>query len=1387
MNMTDRNRAFKNAFAKAFNVRVGALFIFALFMVPLIAGATSSAAAPVPSREFIRGPGGLLIPHYFGPYPNYATSQLPTVTTDPVTGEITSVSGGIRKFIDSLPGLGEAGANNLGQYMPVAVADTTTYLGSDYYEIAVVQYEEKMHTDLLPTTLRGYVQLETPVNAAVSKHVMLQYPNGSTILKPNGEVAYAVDNPHYLGPFIIAQKNVPARVKFTNLLPTGMAGDLFIPVDTTVMGAGMGPMPMLNPDGTVMYNPDGTVMMEMYTQNRATLHLHGGVTPWISDGTPNQWITPAGEMTPYPEGVSVYNVPDMPDPGAGSQTFFYTNQQSARLMFYHDHSLGITRLNVYVGEAAGYILEDEVEKQLVRDGIIPSVEYPLVIQDKTFVPNLSTPYTNMWGTFSSQLGFQDPTWDPMMWGQEGDLWYPHVYMTMANPADPTGQSMFGRWMYSPWFYPPHMPVNGPAPNPYYAGPGNPMEPQLIPGTPNPSTPGEAFMDTPVVNGAAYPYLNVDPQAYRFRILNAGDDRYWNLQLYVADETVVTPDGRHNTEVKMVPAAAAPGYPTDWPKDGRDGGVPDPASRGPNMIQIGTEGGFLPTPVVLQNRPVDWNWNMGNFDFGLVNKHTLSLGPAERADVIIDFSRFAGKTIILYNDAPAPMPAGDPRQDYYTGNPDQQECGGAPSTVAGYGPNTRTIMQIRVAAKTPAPEFNIAALFDAFATTGTHMGVFAASQDTIIVPQAEYDTAYNAMFPEAAWVRIQDQTITFTPIGSAAPVTMSFQEKVIHDEMGAAYDKIYGRMMVMFGVEQPNPTALTSNVILYDFNEPSTELVSASISGQQIGTLGDGSQIWRINHNGVDSHIVHWHMFSIQLINRVAWDGNIRPPDANELGWKESLRVDPLQDTIVALRPMMPTLPFDLPNSVRPLDPTMPLGAVINPNGVDPSGEAVTIINHMVNYGNEYMWHCHMLSHEENDMMRTIVIATPPRAPNNLVAAFAGTNVQLTWTDNSLSETGFNIDRALDPAFTSGVAHFAVGAGVTTYLDTGTQAFVKYYYRVNAENIVGDTFDYRAQNPLSIGFPTIRSVSDYSNVATPPMRPTGTTTLTGLTQNAQIGAPIVVSWTYVPSGDQAGFKVQRATDSAFTIGVVTGLAAAGDRSYSDGVGISPGVRYYYRVLATNAVGDGTWSNVMSIMAFGGKPTGTVTLTGISQSSAANAPVVITWTYTPGGDQTGFTIQRSTTSAFTANVKVIRTSGNVFTYSDPSNTMLPGTRYYYRVVATNALGQSAWSNSMSIVTKAALPNGVMTLDSVSQAPALRSPVSLAFSYVPGGDQSGIRVQRATNPTFTANLRTINLPATATSYTDPFGGLTPGTTYYYRVAAVNQYGAGAWSNVMSIVPHR
>src|SRR4029079_3094746 len=79
----------------------------------------------------------------------------------------------------------------------------------------------------------------------------------------------------------------------------------------------------------------------------------------------------------------------------------------------------------------------------------------------------------------------------------------------------------------------------PIKNPYYDPNCDPdvqplCEPALIPSTPNVSVGMEAFNDTPIVNGTAYPKTPVDPKAYRYRILNAASDRVWKLAWYVAD-------------------------------------------------------------------------------------------------------------------------------------------------------------------------------------------------------------------------------------------------------------------------------------------------------------------------------------------------------------------------------------------------------------------------------------------------------------------------------------------------------------------------------------------------------------------------------------------------------------------------------------------------------------------------------------------------------------------------------------------------------------------------------------------------------------------------------------------------------------------------------------
>ena len=1368
---------------------------------------------------------------------------------DPGTGYLIP---GIRKFVDTLPGLTSAGANNLGQYIPLAVPDQTTFPGADYYEIGVVQYEEKMHSDLDPTTLRGYVQLETSV------------VTGSHYALPNGK--FGADKPHFLGPTIIAQRDRPVRITFYNLLPTGAAGDLFLPVDSTIMGSGEAEMKM-------DYNPvpaGGGDVMDMvrnpacsdakgpgcFKDNRATLHLHGGNVPWISDGTPHQWITPAGESTAWPQGVSVESVPDMvgnasvPDcsaPNDGCQTFFYSNQQSARLMFYHDHSWGITRLNVYAGEAAGYVITDPVEQSLFGPGgpyASMGEGIPLIIQDRTFVPG------------PEQLAAQDPTWDSARWGSMGDFWYHHVYMPAQNPGDPSGMSAFGRWMYGPWFWPPAGDVkNGPIANPYFGkDPEGPdgvrgtvddwttflavpcslddpatwqyqtdpfCEPELIPGTPNISVGMEQFNDTPMVNGTAYPTVTLQPKTYRFRMLNAANDRFFNFQWYVADPTTASTGLNANGQViggtevafKADELAAAQLDPVVFP-------TPDltKSPAGPDWVQFGTEGGFLPKPVVVNGHQVTtWITDPTRFDVGNVDQHSLLLAPAERADVIVDFSRFAGKTLILYNDAPAAFPARIPSYDYYTGAPDLSPVG-APTILPGYGPNTRTIMQVKIAG-TAAPAFNVSNFQSRFSHKANGSGVFEAGQHPIIVGQAGYNSAYGTSFaasgycssPNATnkcdgYARINQQggdpftfdTLKGATSGTWSKLSIPLEPKAIHDEMNSTNFDEFGRMQATLGVEVVPATPGLQNVVMSPYVFPTTELIDttslpkANVKVTPIATADDGTQIWKITHNGVDTHPIHFHATDVQVLNRVTWDNIIIPPDPTELGWKETVRVSPLEDTIVAMRPATPALPFDFPNSIRLLSPMMPDGAAIDLSSVKdglglgmsafaPNGDPIDVYNHYVNFGAEYVYHCHILSHEEMDMMHSVLYAFPPVAPSGLTF----NNGTLTWTDNSRSETAFVVEKSKDGGISwTEVGRvdrpLAAGAGSTT---GGNESFTDLtwvagdQYRVVAQNTVGDTWDYADPNLNEIvqgGFPTIttRAVSEVIDSTVPPAPPAAPSNLTA---TAEAGPQVSLAWTDNAT-DETGFLVQRSTDGVNFTDLTT--LPADSVSYVD-TAVTAGTTYTYQVAAFNAGGASAFSN-----------TGSATIPGPQPPAAPNQLVAV---FEPGPppfialawadnslDETGFVIERSTDNGvnFSTLANVV---ANVTTYDDLA--VFGGYTYTYRVAAFNANGTSAYavSNSVAVPPDATPPAAPSNL-SVSNVTANTLTLNWQDN---SNNETGFTIQRATNSTFTRNVVSFNVGPNITSYSDT--GLSKKTQYFYRVLAFNNFNGGAgpfpWSPVLNV----
>lgn len=295
----------------------------------------------------------------------------------------------------------------------------------------------------------------------------------------------------YPGPTFEVNRDQTIKVRWTNDLRDGSGNALqhFLPYDNTIHGAGA-----------------------MFPEARMVPHVHGAVTDEASDGYPEWWVSPdanaAGNVFGGPAGNSILTT--------------FTNNQRAANNWYHDHSMGITRLNVYAGMAGFFNIRDSEEAALG----LPSGEYeiPLLLQDRSFY-------------------------------EDGQLFYP------AGPGDVT----------SP-------------------GVGDPLT-GLVGDFPGDASQVPRFLaDANLVNGKVWPYLEVEPRKYRFRMLNGANTRFYDLQLEPQ---------------------------------------PGAASSDPVLFhQIGTDSGLLATTS---------------------QRASVALSPADRVDAVVDFSEFQpGDTLLLTN-------------------------------------------------------------------------------------------------------------------------------------------------------------------------------------------------------------------------------------------------------------------------------------------------------------------------------------------------------------------------------------------------------------------------------------------------------------------------------------------------------------------------------------------------------------------------------------------------------------------------------------------------------------------------------------------------------------------------------------------------------------------
>ena len=296
-------------------------------------------------------------------------------------------------------------------------------------------------------------------------------------------------------------------------------------------------------------------------------HLHGAHTREDSDGFAEAWYLPAADNIPAGFARTgtfwdYFNAKYHHGWDYGESAFRYPNNQRATTLWYHDHTLGMTRLNVYAGPAGFYLIRGGPDDVVLdsRDGspaILPGPapgvgddplgeygEIPIAIQDRSF-------------------------------NADGSLFYPDT-------------REFFDGFDGPFI------------------PDSPVSPIWNP---------EFFGNMMVVNGFTWPFLEVEPRRYRFRLLNGSNSRFLILQF---------------------------------------------EHPGVEVWQIGAEGGFLPAPVRLNDYPYPGSTGGGA---------TVLIAPAERADVIVDFGAAAGTSFRLLNVGPdEPFGGGEIGVDFDPADP-----------------------------------------------------------------------------------------------------------------------------------------------------------------------------------------------------------------------------------------------------------------------------------------------------------------------------------------------------------------------------------------------------------------------------------------------------------------------------------------------------------------------------------------------------------------------------------------------------------------------------------------------------------------------------------------------------------------------------------------------
>ncbi len=378
--------------------------------------------------------------------------------------------------------------------------------------------------------------------------------------------------------------------------------------------------------------------------------------------------------------------------------------------------------------------------------------------------------------------------------------------------------------------------------------------------------------------------------------------------------------------------------------------------------------------------------------------------------------------------------------------------------------------------------------------------------------------------------------------------------------------------------------------------------------------------------------------------------------------------------------------------------------------------------------------------------------SPPTlsSPSN-GATGASITPTLSW-NASTGAASYQLQVSTSSSFATTVVNQS-GITATSYAVSGLTNNTVYYWRVNATN-AGGTSAYSS----SWSFTTIVAAPSAPTLSSPSNGATGVSITPTLSWNASTGA--------------TSYQLQVSTSSSFTTTVVnqSGITAT---SYAVS-GLTNNTVYYWRVNATNAGGTSAYSSAWSFTTIVAAPSAPTLSSPSNGATGVSITPTLSWNASAGA--TSYQLQVSTSSSFT--ITVVNQNGITAT-SYAVSGLTDGTVYYWRVNATNAGGTSAYSDTWSFTTAAAVnPPATPTLVSpgngttgISTSPTMSWNVSIgAASY---------QLQVSINPNFSTTVVS-QTGITGTSF--GVSGLVNNTTYYWRVNATNAAGTSLYSDVWS-----